>query len=91
MPFAYIRGMEIILQPAELRKVVAGNIKSRRIELGLTQCEMAEKLHISQPHVGRLENGASCPSVEMLARLAEVLRTNPGSLMDEGSFSEIEG
>ena len=79
------------MQPDELKKVIADNIKSRRVELGLTQCDIAEKLHVSQPHVANLENGTRCPSVEMLARLAEVLQTNPGTLMAEGSFSVIRG
>jgi transcriptional regulator with XRE-family HTH domain len=86
MGFIYIMGMETILQPAELRKVVAYNIKSRRAELGLTQCDMAEKLRISQPHVSAMENGASCPNVEMLARLAAVLQIFPAVLVAEGSL-----
>ncbi len=48
-------------------------IRQRRRELRLTQERLAEYADISAAFVGHLERGEKTPSVETLARLAEVL------------------
>lgn len=40
--------------------------------LGLTQAELARRMHTSQSAFARIENGAVTPSTEMLERLARV-------------------
>lgn len=38
----------------------------------LTQCEMAKRLNITQPSYIRYENGTSEPSLETLAKIADI-------------------
>lgn len=48
-------------------------IAARRRELGLSQTELAEKLHVTDKAVSRWETGRGMPSVDSLEPLAEVL------------------
>ena len=48
-------------------------IAARRKELGMTQKELAEKLHISDRTVSKWERGAGFPDVSLLEPLAETL------------------
>ena len=48
-------------------------IMSRRKELGMTQQQLADKLHISFQAVSKWENGTTYPNVEILYDLAIVL------------------
>lgn len=43
-----------------------------RKSLGLTQTELARRMHTSQSAIARIENGAVSPSTGMLERLAKV-------------------
>jgi transcriptional regulator with XRE-family HTH domain len=49
------------------------NIREARINAGLSQAELAEKMGVSQPRVSQWENGKSPPSPEQLKQLGEVL------------------
>ena len=46
---------------------------SARLNAGLTQRQLAERLGTTQSAIARLENGNSTPTVETLRRLAEAL------------------
>ena len=45
----------------------------RRIDQGLTQAELAEKVGTTQSSIARLESGTHEPSIKMLKRVAEAL------------------
>ncbi|MCR4645193.1 MAG: helix-turn-helix domain-containing protein [Oscillospiraceae bacterium] len=51
-------------------------IRRFRTELGLTQKELAERIHISDKAVSKWECGAGCPDVSLLLALAEVFGTD---------------
>lgn len=53
----------------------------RRLAAGLTQATLAEVLHVSKMTVLRWENGQNAPSLEMLRRLAEVLKCSVSDLL----------
>jgi UDP-N-acetylglucosamine 1-carboxyvinyltransferase len=59
-------------------------IQSVRLERGLTQAELAEKLETSQSAINRIENGGQNISLEMLLRISDVLNYEIMSLNDEG-------
>ena len=46
-----------------------------RIDAGLTQAELADKMHTKQSVVSRLESGKFLPSISTLKRFAEVTGT----------------
>lgn len=57
-------------------------IADRRKELGMTQKELAEKMHVTDKAVSKWERGVACPDVASIPRLAEVLGITVGDLMN---------
>lgn len=51
-------------------------IAQQRKELGLTQAELAEKLHVTDKAISRWERGVGLPDINMLEPLAEALNVN---------------
>lgn len=51
-------------------------VHDRRVELGLTQAELAERADMTQPQLSRLESGGATPTVPLLARLAAALNAD---------------
>jgi predicted RNase H-like HicB family nuclease len=52
---------------------IVANLRAKRIELGVTQSEMARRLGISQTHISVLENGVKIPSIERVEAYAAAL------------------
>ncbi|MGS2808221.1 helix-turn-helix domain-containing protein [Nocardia sp. MW-W600-9] len=52
---------------------LAQAIRELRLELGLTQTQLAERAGLRQPEVSRLESGGGTPTIGMLERLAHAL------------------
>ena len=50
------------------------NIKKARLEAGLTQIEIAEKLGVAQAQYARWENGGRNPRKGTVEKLAEILK-----------------
>jgi ribosome-binding protein aMBF1 (putative translation factor) len=48
-------------------------IRTRRLELGLSQSQLARRAGMSQPVISRLEEGGSVPTLRVLDRLAAAL------------------
>ena len=54
---------------------IARAVIRARIERGLTQKQLAEKLHTRQSVISRVENANTSPSISFLKRLAAALNT----------------
>lgn len=52
------------------------NIKKARLDAGLTQIEVAEKLGVAQAQYARWENGGRNPKDETVEKLAEIFGTS---------------
>jgi transcriptional regulator with XRE-family HTH domain len=52
---------------------IASQVAERRLELGLSQAELAKLCSTSQSAIARLENGGRPPRIDTLLRLAEAL------------------
>ena len=52
------------------------NIKKARLDSGLTQLEVAEKLGVAQAQYARWENGGRNPKDETVEKLAEIFGTS---------------
>ena len=52
------------------------NIKKARLDAGLTQLEVAEKLGVAQAQYARWENGGRNPQDETVEKLAEIFGTS---------------
>ena len=53
---------------------VSKNIRKQRIQQGMSQESLAEKLHVSRQTVSNYETGKSYPDIDMLVNIAEVLQ-----------------
>jgi len=62
---------------AQMAKLVNGLLK-RRIELNLTQRELAKKAGITQAQIARLETSYSVPSLETVMKVALALELKIG-------------
>ena len=58
-------------------------LKAMRIERGLTQCELAKRVGISQPSLCNIENGKINPTISTLKKLAKALECHVSDLIDE--------
>lgn len=64
-------------------KKIGKKIKLARIEIDLTQLQLADKIHAKQKSISRYENGITVPSVETLLKIAKVLGKPPGHFLDD--------
>ena len=53
--------------------ILASALIQLRLSKGLTQEELAKKLHTKQASIARLESGSSLPSLSTVKRVAEAL------------------
>ena len=60
---------------------IANQLKIRRTALGLTQEQIATRLHVSTPAVNKWEKGSSYPDITLLPALARVLKTDLNTLL----------
>lgn len=51
-------------------------VRERRLELGLTQTEVATRARMTQPALSRLEAGGPVPTIPVLERLAVALNAD---------------
>lgn len=74
------------MKPEQLRKILAANLRRRRLELNLTQVEAAGRAKITQAYWAQLESGKRVPQLDNLAILAESLQTTPDALLTAEIF-----
>jgi transcriptional regulator with XRE-family HTH domain len=55
-------------------KKLGKKIKLARVELDLTQIDLAKKINAKQKSISRYENGISLPSLQTLVKVAKVLK-----------------
>ena len=60
------------------------NLKAYRKAKGLTQEELAVRLHVVRQTVSKWEKGLSVPDADLLVRLAEVLEVSVSQLLGAG-------
>lgn len=63
--------------------VIKNNIRAIRKKKGLTQTQLAEKLGISQVHLGRLETNARSLDLEQVENIAKVLGVKPFDILPQ--------
>ncbi|MET8220595.1 helix-turn-helix domain-containing protein [Streptomyces hirsutus] len=59
-------------------------VYDRRIELGLSRTELADRAGMTQPQVSRMEGGDTVPTLPLLRRLAKALDGTLNLAVDEG-------
>lgn len=66
-------GFKEAQEETRLEYEIARALIKARIEKGLTQAEIARRMHTKQSVISRVENARTMPSLAFLKRLAEVL------------------
>ncbi len=69
-------GFKETLKETRLEYEIARALIKARIEKGLTQVEIAKRMHTKQSVISRVENARTMPSLAFLKRLALVLDTS---------------
>ena len=70
--------------------LIGENVRSKRLDEGLTQQELAEKLAVNQAYVAKIEKGVKVPSLPLARQLAEVLHCTLDELCGIEMKSEKE-
>ncbi len=66
-------GFKEAQEETRLEYEIARALIKARLEKGLTQAEIAKRMHTKQSVISRVENARTMPSLAFLKRLAEVL------------------
>lgn len=69
-------------------KSIGKIISSLRKEKGMTQNELAQKMNVTDKAVSKWERNLSCPDVNSITRLAEVLGTTVDELLNAPTKQE---
>lgn len=65
----------------ELYKKIGGRIREVRIQQKMSQADLAEKAHISLPHVSDIELGKKCMKLSTFTQIAEALQVSADRLL----------
>ena len=65
---------------ANIREILAQNLKENRRKLGITQPMLAERAGLSTHYLGMIEIGRNFPTADVLERLSAALGINPHEL-----------
>ncbi len=58
-------------------------IRKKRIEKGLTQLELADKMNLDYQYISRIERGMITPTVFWMKNLCEALEIKTSKFLDE--------
>jgi len=64
-------------------KALGKKIRLARVEMNLTQTQLAKQIAGKQKSISRYETGASIPSLETLLKLASVLGKPPSHFLEQ--------
>lgn len=68
-------------------KSLGTNIKKYRVMRHMTQAKLAEEVGCADNYITALEKGRSCPSLEILMRIVDVLNVTPNQLLVDSMAS----
>ena len=74
--------MSVAPQNCRLVTVFAENVRRRRLALGLSQEELAERAGVHRTYVGMLERSEKNVTIYNIERLAVALNVTPASLLE---------
>lgn len=57
-------------------------VRNRRLEIGLSQEQLALNAQVERSHMGKIERGQHLANFALIVRIAAALGTRPGDLVD---------
>jgi transcriptional regulator with XRE-family HTH domain len=73
---------------ANIKEILANNLKKNRRRLGITQPELAERAGLSTHYLGMIEIARNFPTADVLERLAEALGIKSNELFSVSDSPE---
>lgn len=70
---------------SQIEKNIAKNIKEMRLESGMKQSELGEKISYSDKTISKWENGSSVPDITALCAVAELFNVKVDDLVKENA------
>jgi transcriptional regulator with XRE-family HTH domain len=67
--------------PSNASRIVGGRLKTARLELGVSQMDLAYLAGMNVANYGKIERGVGNPTLDSLVRLAGVMGLDPGTLV----------
>jgi len=67
---------------------IARAIIKARLDSGLTQAQLAERMGTTQPYIARLENAKAIPTMKTFLRIAEATGTRAKFLLERSAIAE---
>jgi transcriptional regulator with XRE-family HTH domain len=77
------------IEVANVKEILAQNLKKHRKRLGITQPELAERAGLSTNYLGMIEVARNFPTADVLERLSVALGINPNELFSVTDSPEI--
>ena len=74
---------------ANIKEILALNLKKHRKRLGITQPELAERASLSTQYLGMIEIARNFPTADVLERLAAALGIKSNELFSVSNSPEI--
>ena len=71
-----------------MKKYFSENLRKMRVEKGLSQQALADKLFVTRPTIARWESGTRLPDAMMMTRLAEALGVDVNVLLSAAAMSD---
>lgn len=68
----------------DLRQTFATHLRRLRHEAGLSQEELADLAGVNRTYISKLETGATFVGLEILGKLAHVLKSEPSDMLIRG-------
>lgn len=68
--------------------LMGAQIRARRITLGMTQAELAERVSVSTAFIGHIERGTRIPSLATMVSIAAALHVTVDALLPGHFFPE---
>ena len=62
---------------------IGRRIRQNRVRLNITQEQLAEMVNVSVPHISRIENGSSQPSLQVLVDICNILKITIDDLLED--------
>jgi transcriptional regulator with XRE-family HTH domain len=76
-----------LLDQELLNKQIGSRIKLRRIKLGLTQLQLADRVDLSRTSIANIEAGQQCPPLSVFYNICHELGTEPNLILP--SLAEV--
>lgn len=73
-----------------IRRIAADNIRFIREKRGLKQAELADDADVSRSYMGYIERGEKSVTIDLLDKIAKVLKVSPGVLLTPNAYRSVE-